>query len=837
MVKLQDELSSFEHYTQKIRGEIDAIFKDELQSPETLPSVKWKECFQAPGALPIYLLCSSAQNQSIDLLFYEMVTLWLIPGEQLPILSFRHHSFTYQNKPFYFAELLIHVEKEKRLPIIHRNLPKLAKEIQLGAQSSGHAKHILEMKNLSLSSNKLYFYETILHLMNRYPKYFEADFFHFAQHFLFHCKEEFRAIRHTRHLYRIIAYHYLFGKLLHQAIKSYPHKRHLYFKLIKPTLHYPFGVKKVLGMAITLNSLQKYECLEERHIQRAVQRIIPDATIVKDSFYTNRVKENRALSLYLEFEKIQGVDFSAEEFLSLRDKLPGELKNSIEQLSPSLFITRNVEEIYRSIIILSQELKYVRDLPHATIAFQELRLDKVTFNVILVRILRNNPPSLAALSHKLPPQIRMNIEKVTHVGRLRKKYLKEATFFSLEVDSDLFLRKNHAVDLVLARQYVASTLENLIGPFRDYNGGFLHKQKEQLDVIKKEVSKDHEFLIENLFYSFTPSIMQTLISPKMAKTISSLFLQMHDQKPDQLIETKQVDDFLVIVIKVGRPEIKDHLLNSIKSLKYDSLRFATAVVEIEKYFYLCALYIRPTEEPAALLLETIHQSLNTWEKREQNKQVVRIHLPRSVPSLDPRIGSDRTSGVVLNMLYEGLMRVGHNNKLEFAIAKDVKISSDSKQYIFTLRETCWSNGEPLTAYDFEYAWKKILEPKFRAPFAFLLFSIKNAEAAKRGEIPLTQVGIEALDSYTLVVTLDTPSPFFLDLTAHWTYLPLCREIDALHPGWAYRSDASYVSNGPFKLEERELNDDLKVTKNLRYWDAEKVKLKGIEINIIEDEEV
>ena len=214
---------------------------------------------------------------------------------------------------------------------------------------------------------------------------------------------------------------------------------------------------------------------------------------------------------------------------------------------------------------------------------------------------------------------------------------------------------------------------------------------------------------------------------------------------------------------------------------------------------------------------------------------LRLHLPRAAQSLDPRAGADRTSGAVIKMLYEGLCRFNHKKEIEPAIARTITHSSDHKKYVFELRETFWSNGLPLTAYDFEYAWKNFLRPDFDSPYCFLFFSIKNAEAIKRGDLPMHEVGIEVVDDYTLIVTLEYPAPFILELLASWLFSPLCREIDQTHPGWTYHSGATHVSNGPFKLDLWKLSDELQLMQNPLYWDVTNVNFDKVQISIIENE--
>ncbi|MCC5831591.1 MAG: peptide ABC transporter substrate-binding protein [Chlamydiales bacterium] len=850
---LQEELTSSDiNYLQKHRQSLlklaNKVFGRELATQEDLakklPLLKWKGVREAPGAFSLYLLCSSEWSRRTVLFAEEMLMNWLVPNKQLKLLSSRNLDFQlpYWKTPLFFVELLVHIPDEKTLRAIQKRLPGLADGIKLGSLSSGNAKHVLEMKRLSLAGHTSYIYDSVAELIRRYPKRFSHDIFREIQHFLAHCRKEFREIRDHRHLCRIICAHYLFQKAIEKDVKLFPHSRHLYLKLMQTHLHYPFGLKKVLGIAICLNSLQDYESFELRHILKAIQRLIPHVRALQESYYAHRNEENNLLTIYLEIEKTKGEDFTLDEIKKLKDELTHELKNSIEYLSPSLFIPRNEEELIRNIINLSQELKFVRDLPQAIISFQEQHNDLLRFNIILLRILNKSSRNLAKLSRLLPPNIHFIPERVANVGYLRKKYIKEANVFSLEIENQLFLRKNHSVDLVKARQYVVKAVEKMVGPFRDYNGGFLFKQNEQLEAIKEELgpkAKQNAFLLENLFYSLTPSIMQTYIAPEKGKVLCSLFLEaLQIELPNQEECLKKIEvlhDALALVIKSTHFEIKERLSEVLKQLEIDPLQLAAAYAEVDGFHYHCYLYLNPTKEQSDHFIRMIDNAVSSWLENRLNQQVLHLHLPRAAQSLDPRIGADRTSGIVIKMLYEGLMRFTETGQIEPAIASSYTFSEDKKTFRFHLRKSFWSNGAPLTAYDFEYAWKKILEPDFRFPYSFLFFPIKNAEAVKKGEIPMNQVGVRALDEQTLFVELEFPFPAFPSLAASWVYSPLCREIDQKHPGWAYHSGETYVCNGPFKLDLWKLNDDLQVVKNPNYWDASSVKLDRIQLSIINSE--
>lgn len=210
-----------------------------------------------------------------------------------------------------------------------------------------------------------------------------------------------------------------------------------------------------------------------------------------------------------------------------------------------------------------------------------------------------------------------------------------------------------------------------------------------------------------------------------------------------------------------------------------------------------------------------------------SKQIVRLSLPSDPSSLDPRKARDLCSGVVLRMLFEGLMRTANDGSLEKGVAKDIQVSDDGLKYTFSLKEMSWSNGSPLTAFDFLFAWKSLLDPKFPSDTAYFLYPIKNAKQAKLGEVTLDSVGVYATDNQTLVVELEAQTPYFLDLLTAPAFFPVLESKDE---NWAQEA-STIVSNGPFCVDAWAHADQLKLRKNGSYWDQENVQLEGVEFSV------
>lgn len=215
-------------------------------------------------------------------------------------------------------------------------------------------------------------------------------------------------------------------------------------------------------------------------------------------------------------------------------------------------------------------------------------------------------------------------------------------------------------------------------------------------------------------------------------------------------------------------------------------------------------------------------------------QELRVNINTEPPSLNPGLAEDSTSGTVLRNVLEGLTRINQDGKPEKAMAEDIKVSEDGKTYTFTIRDAKWSNGDPVIAQDFEYAWKWALDPANNSTYAYQLYYLEGAEAFNTGKGEKDAVGVKAIDEKTLEVKLVNPTPYFEELTAFYTYLPVNSKIAEANPDWATDAGENFTTNGPFHLVEWAHSDKIVLEKSETYWDAETVKLDSIEMIMIND---
>ena len=204
-------------------------------------------------------------------------------------------------------------------------------------------------------------------------------------------------------------------------------------------------------------------------------------------------------------------------------------------------------------------------------------------------------------------------------------------------------------------------------------------------------------------------------------------------------------------------------------------------------------------------------------------------------SLDPALAQGTHESWVINHMFEGLMKKDQSGELVGGIAEDYTLADDGVTYTFTLRSDAkWSNGETVTAHDFEYSWKRVLDVDLGSTYAYQLYYVKNGEAYNAGKADIDDVGVKALDDTTLEVVLEQPAPYFVELTSFYTFFPVNKAIVEANPEWA-NDPATFISNGAFKLKEWNHKANILMMKNEHYYNEEVVKLDGIDFSILEDE--
>ncbi|MCJ8139780.1 peptide ABC transporter substrate-binding protein [Falsirhodobacter halotolerans] len=195
-------------------------------------------------------------------------------------------------------------------------------------------------------------------------------------------------------------------------------------------------------------------------------------------------------------------------------------------------------------------------------------------------------------------------------------------------------------------------------------------------------------------------------------------------------------------------------------------------------------------------------------------------------TLDPHHTQTVSEARVLADLFEGLITKDAAGQNIPGMAESWEMSEDGTVYTFTLRDAKWSNGDPVTAQDFEYSLKRIMTPETAAGYASILFPIKNGEAVAGGEMPVDDLGVRAIDDKTLEITLNGPTPYFLELLTHQSSLPVHR-ASVEEFGDQFTRAGNLVSNGPYMLQGFTPNSQLSMVKNPNYYDADNVAVDAV----------
>lgn len=216
-----------------------------------------------------------------------------------------------------------------------------------------------------------------------------------------------------------------------------------------------------------------------------------------------------------------------------------------------------------------------------------------------------------------------------------------------------------------------------------------------------------------------------------------------------------------------------------------------------------------------------------------DKQVLNWSYASELPSMDLSTATDTISFDQLNSTMEGIYRIGKNSKVEPGLATKTEVSKDGLTYTFTLRKNDkWSNGDPVTAQDFVYSWRRTVDPKTGSQYAYLFDGIANANDIIAGKKAVDTLGIKAEGKYKLVVTLEKKLPYFKLLMGFPVFFPQNQNVVEKY-GKKYGTAAKYlVYNGPFKMEGWSgSNLSWKLVKNKNYWDKKDVKLSQINFSI------
>lgn len=244
---------------------------------------------------------------------------------------------------------------------------------------------------------------------------------------------------------------------------------------------------------------------------------------------------------------------------------------------------------------------------------------------------------------------------------------------------------------------------------------------------------------------------------------------------------------------------------------------------------------------AALAILTLFVSgcstTKTQEDSKSKDSTLHVAIDSELSTADVSLAMDNTAANVMSQVGEGLFSFNNKGEAVAALADEkVEPTNDGKTYVFNIRKDAkWSNGEPITAHDFEYSWKRTVSPDTGSPQAYYFEGIKNYKAIEKGEMEPSELGVKALDDNKLEVNLEYPMSYFQQLLAVPAFFPLNEDF-VKKAGKAYGTTAEdTLFNGPFVMKGWDgVNTSWTYEKNKEYWDKENVKLDKVDVQVVKD---
>jgi hypothetical protein len=565
---------------------------------DLLPLIVASDLSKAPSTFSMLLLCKYRLNACN--FFYDMISRWLLPQKRVNVELFFASDVRLPHLSddlLSVAEIVIYLKSAQDVEEVKRNFHVIETEIRLGVVSNYHARRILEFKGLSLDGKTAMIQEKIGSLIQSHSKDFDRGIFTQMQQFLVTCHDEFKKERDYHHISRIISNLYSLRKLLKQTISSAVGKRHVLLKFLKTRLSTANAgqSKPVLGILMGMNFLQEHEVFDIDHLIAVIHSYDSTVRVVPNSPFLDKDTDDSMQTLYLEIEKQDGKDFSLDEVQNLRTCLPDQIKSNVERLTHPIFMPRNEEEVFKNILTLAKEIRFVNDTPQVILSFEGQQGSQLCFTVILVRIKGEKDPSIQELFARAKTDLRYIPDRIRPLGLLRRRHRKEATVFRLLVASQLFLRLDRSIDFYKARQFVLNELIETLGDLRDYNGGMIYKQNELLHALSASLGKFSDLqksLIETFFYALMPMEMRAVLEAEPLKQFFQLFLQA--RKTYHLQKKNEAQKLMVIAVLHTDTE-KKAVEKKIEALSIPSRQLASFCLELDDRIFMG--YLLFSEDP------------------------------------------------------------------------------------------------------------------------------------------------------------------------------------------------------------------------------------------------
>ncbi len=519
-----------------------------------------------------------------------------------------------------------------------------------------------------LSKNSQLLCEAVLRATRRFPKLFAGKLGKDFHRLVGLTEDLFFNSRSLVHLQKILLVQFFLQQRMEKFLRNQEQVGREAFVRI-------FSFSSRLCVAVVLSHQRQKEIFSNQQILKGIGTFVSGIKEIPGSFITWHSPRCSSLFCYLELQKLRGKDLTSFEMRQLQVDLQQHFLQGVMSCCHSVFWPYNHEESYRQLFSLQKEIQSKKDLPQVTIQFKEQTPSDLEFIIHIVR--PRSKTSLAKSIDKLPPSIRF----FSHVcSSLQTLIPSDVLIFSLYIPT-CNLDTAQGVNLLHARKYISTLLEEIIGPFRDCNGGLFTKQEDALAKFKISLGQKipgFDLFAEPLFYSLKPIEAQIFLSVAQADSLFTAFSSIMREKKSLHIQHNPLG---TLIVKAKDVSLLEPFIQKASALKH----IAYSYLQLLGFHYLTLL------DPSFKHALKIEKQLSVSKSKTHQKRLRLAFQEGLPPSLNPYYTSDFRCHTVYKALFEGLTRLDTQGHPILAGAQEMSCSSDAMTFIFTLRPNRWSN--------------------------------------------------------------------------------------------------------------------------------------------------
>ncbi|MCB1213059.1 MAG: hypothetical protein KDK40_02050, partial [Chlamydiia bacterium] len=569
---------------------------------------------------PISIITLSEHRKNSFKYLYDMLSRWLVPGHSMNVFQVHATDLIFgalDDQVYTFCEIVLVVDNQVLMDEIRRNLSVIRSQVIMGLGSAYYARKILEVKGLATDDRIAMLQEQMTYLIERMPNRFNQELFDEMQRFLISSTDSFKAKRTSRHLSRVVSLLYSFRRQLIERLSLNPDRRHIFVKIYKMPSESGNPSQILLGLVIGMSFLHKKEYFDSPHVSKAIEDILPDLSIVPDSFFTLTRDDERIKTFYVECRSNGQRVIPRNEILKLQNELPNIFQGYVERVLPPVFNPRNEEEIMRQIVSLGKEIRYVRDVPQVCITFDEQTHFQLSFIIVIVRVIKEDF-NLEEKFIRTISSVQFVPDRTKILCTLRNKYPVQADVFHLLVDKSRFVRNDQSINLYKARQHIGVAISHVIGPYRDFNGGMISRQHEILENLKSHFDQTERFkplMIETLFYNIMPAIMRNLLEESILVYLVRSIIQSSQNPPAEDIghelSAQEFEGSLYCVISTDASYTLSAIDKAINSLDLQINHIAKTWMVHHERRYTGYLFYQTPRGAEKQIIETLSEILRS----------------------------------------------------------------------------------------------------------------------------------------------------------------------------------------------------------------------------------